>query len=99
MKTRKTRRAGATETFSVSVDPETKRALRALADSAFRSNLSALVTDMAEEARRRMAASAYLRRHGIAEPTAIEADALQVEIDREMATSRKRRPRRRVARC
>ncbi|HVU03697.1 MAG TPA: hypothetical protein VHE30_18185 [Polyangiaceae bacterium] len=94
---KKTRRAGATETFSVSVDPETKRALRALADSAFGGNLSALVTDMAEEARRRMAAGAYLGRHGIAEPTATEADALQAEIDREVATARKRRSRSRVA--
>jgi len=81
----------------VSVDPETKRALRALADSAFGGNLSALVTDMAAEARRRMAAGAYLKRHGIAEPTAREADALEAEIDREVAASRKRRPRRRVA--
>jgi hypothetical protein len=94
---KKTRRAGATETFSVSVDPETKRALRALADSAFGGNLSALVTDMAEDARRRIAAGAYLRRHGIAAPTAIEADALQAEIDREVAAFRKRRPKRRVA--
>jgi hypothetical protein len=44
-----------------------------------------LLADMAEEARRRMAAGAYLRRHRIAEPTAIEADALQAEIDREVA--------------
>jgi hypothetical protein len=94
---KKPRRAGATETFSVSVDPETKRALRALADSAFGGNLSALVTDMAEEARRRMAAGAYLRRHGITEPTSIEADALQAEIDREVVVARKRRARRRVA--
>jgi hypothetical protein len=94
---KKSRRAGATETFSVSVDPETKRALRALADSAFGGNLSALVTDMAEEARRRMAAGAYLRRHGIADPTVMEADALQAEIDREAAAFRKRRPKRRVA--
>ena len=93
---KRTRRAGATETFSVSVDPETKRALRALADSAFGGNLSALVTDMAEDARRRMAAGAYLRRHGIAEPTTMEADALQAEIDREVAALRKR-PKRRVA--
>ena len=45
---KKPRRAGATTTFSVSVDPETKRALRALADSDFDGNLSALVTDLAE---------------------------------------------------
>lgn len=94
---KKTRRAGATQTFSVSVDLETKRALRALADSDFGGNLSALVTDMAEEARRRMAAGGYLRRHGIAVPTADEADALQADIDREVAAARKRRPKRRVA--
>jgi hypothetical protein len=51
---KKARRAGATETFSVSVNPETKRALRALANRDFGGNLSALVTDLAEEARRRM---------------------------------------------
>jgi hypothetical protein len=91
------RRTGATETFSVSVDPETKRALRALADSAFGGNLSALVTDLAEEARRRLAAGKYLRRHGVAEVTAKEGDAIQAEIDREIATSRKRRSKRRAA--
>ena len=55
-------RAGATETLSVSIDQETKAALRVLADSDFGCNLSALVTDFAEEARRRKAAGDYLRR-------------------------------------
>lgn len=91
------RRTGATETFSVSVDPETKRALRALADSAFGGNLSALVTDLAEEARRRMAAGKYLQRHGVADVTGKEADAIQLQIKREIAASRKRRSRRRAA--
>lgn len=90
---KKSRRTGATETFSISVDPETKRALRALADSDFNGNLSALVTDLAEEARRRMAAGAYLTRHGIAEPTKAEADSLQAEVDREVAARRRRRKR------
>jgi len=94
---KKPRRAGATETFSVSVDMETKRALRALANSDFDGNLSALITDLAEEARRRMAAAAYLRRHRIAEPTKPEADALQTAIDREVAAFKQRRRRRRVA--
>jgi hypothetical protein len=93
---KKPRRAGATTTFSVSVDPETKRALRALADSDFDGNLSALVTDLAEEARRRMAAGAYLRRHGIASLTKAEADRLQAEIDREVAAATKRRKKRDV---
>lgn len=94
---KKPRRAGATTTFSVSVDPDTKRALRALADSDFNGNLSALVTDLAEEARRRMAAGAYLRRHGIAAPTKVEAERLQAEIAREVAAATKRRGKRDVA--
>jgi hypothetical protein len=93
---RKPRRAGATETFSVSVDPETKRALRALAKQDFNGNLSALVSDLAEEARRRLAAGAYLRRHAIPAATRAEADRLQAEIEAEVAASRVRR-RRRVA--
>lgn len=96
MKT-KQRRTGATETFSVSVDPETKQALRALADSAFGGNLSALVTDLAEEARRRMAAGKYLKRHGVAGVTDQEADTIQLQIKREIAASRKPRSKRRAA--
>lgn len=94
---RKTRRAGATETFSVSVDPATKRALRALADRDFGGNLSALVTDLAEEARRRLAAALYLRRHGIPALTRAEADRIQADVQREIADSKKHRRRRKVA--
>jgi hypothetical protein len=90
----KRRRAGATETFSVSVDPETKRALRTLADADFQGNMSALVTDMAEEARRRMAAGAYLRRQRLKELTKAESDALVAEIEREVAATKRRRKRR-----
>jgi hypothetical protein len=97
MKKKKQRRAGATQTFSVSVDLETKRALRALADSAFGGNLSALVTDLAEEARRRTAAGAYLRRHGVTSVTGSEADEIQAELDREVSALRKRKPKRRAA--
>jgi hypothetical protein len=97
MKTKRSRRAGATETFSVSVDSETKRALRALADSDFGGNLSALVTDFAEEARRRMAAGEYLRAHRIPKLTGEQAEELQAEIDREVAVASKRRKRRPAA--
>jgi len=93
----KQRRAGATETFSVSVDPETKRALRALADEDFDGNLSALITDLAAEARRRLAAGAVVRRAGLAPFTREEADAFQSEIDREAAKSQKRRKRHKAA--
>jgi hypothetical protein len=86
----KSRRAGATETFSVSVDTETKRALRALANQDFGGNLSALVTDLAEEARRRMAAGAYLSRHGLSVPMAAEAEAVEKQLRREVSTWKKR---------
>jgi hypothetical protein len=90
----KRRRAGATSTFSVSVDPETKRALRALADSDFGGNLSAAITDLAEDARRRLAARAYTKRHGFTAPTPAEADTLEQEIRAEIAAARKRAKRR-----
>lgn len=94
---KKARRAGATETFSVSVDPETKKALRALANRDFGGNLSALVTDLAEEARKRMAADAYLRRHRISTPSKAEADELETEIGRELVVWKKRLKKRKVA--
>ena len=93
MTAKKARRAGATETFSVSVDPETKRALRALADKEFGGNLSALVTDFAEDARRRLAAGAYLRKHHIPKLATREADRIETEIAREVASARSRRKR------
>jgi len=94
---RKQRRSGATETFSVSVDPETKAALRALADSEFGGNLSALITDFAEEARRRRAAGAYLRRHRIPKLTREAAERLQAEIDAEVARAARMKPAKRRA--
>jgi hypothetical protein len=80
----KKRRAGATETFSVSVDAETKRALRRLADAEFEGNLSALGTDFAEEARRRTAAAAYLHSRGIPRLRQSEAETLEAQIEREI---------------
>jgi hypothetical protein len=91
------RRAGATETFSVSVDPETKRALRQLADREYGGNLSAVVTDLAEDARRRMAAGAYLERQGLPVLSPPELDDLEATIARERAAWRKRPKRRTVA--
>jgi hypothetical protein len=97
MKAIKRRRAGATKTFSVSVDADTKRALRRLADAEFGGNLSALVTDLAEDARRRMAAAVYLREHGIPSLRQGEAELLEVQIGREIAKAAPPRTRRRVA--
>ena len=52
---KKTRRAGATETFSVSVDRETKRRLKALARARHRGNVSALITELSVEGERQAA--------------------------------------------
>jgi hypothetical protein len=93
----KARRAGATETFSVSVDQQTKRALRTLANREYGGNLSALVTDFAEEARRRMAAGAFLRRHRIRPIERAEVAKLQAEIQAEVSAWKKRRRRKHVA--
>lgn len=93
MKAKKSRRAGATTTFSVSVDVRTKRALRALADQAFGGNLSALVTDLAEDARRRLAAGAFLRKQKIQRLGSDEALTLEAEIEREVLIARARRKR------
>ncbi|MBI3200322.1 MAG: hypothetical protein HYZ29_02195 [Myxococcales bacterium] len=90
MKRKKGRRTGATETFSVSVDATTKRALRTLADKEFGGNLSALVTELAEEARRRLAAGAYLSRHRIPSLTPDQAAELEAEIEREVAGAKRR---------
>ena len=91
---RKTRRAGATETFSVSVDPDTKRALRALAREDFDGNVSAAITELAAEARRRLAAGAYLRRHGFPTLTPETADRVEAQIASEIAATKSRRKRR-----
>jgi hypothetical protein len=97
MKRAKQRRAGATETFSVSVDPATKRALSSLAKAEYGGNMSALVTALAEEARRRTAAGAYLRRHGLPTLGPAEIATVEAEIEREVAALRQPRKRRRVA--
>ena len=97
MKPKKARRSAATETFSVSVDPRTKKVLRALADRDFGGNLSALITDLASEAGRRLAAGDYLTERGIAPMTSKEAAEFQAELDAEAAAWTKRHRRRRVA--
>jgi hypothetical protein len=63
----------------------------------FGGNLSALVTDFAEEARRRMAAGAYLRKHGLSKLTPGEVEVLERQIEREVAGAAPRRTRRGAA--
>jgi hypothetical protein len=59
--------------------------------------MSALVTALADEARRRTAAGAYLSRHGLPALTPTEVAAVEAEIEREVAAPRPPRKRRRVA--
>ena len=93
----KRRRAGATETFSVSVDAETKRALKALADADFGGNVSAAVTELAADARRRLAAGRYLRDCGLRPMTSSELDDLEATLGAEVAAAKKRKSRRTAA--
>jgi len=81
----------------VSVDPKTKQALRSLADAEYGGNLSALVTDLAEEARRRTSAGAYLKRHALPALGATEIAAVEAELEREIKAQKRPRRRRRVA--
>jgi hypothetical protein len=50
---KKQRRIGATETFSVSIDPQTKAILRARARRLYGGNMSALITDLGREVEKR----------------------------------------------
>jgi hypothetical protein len=97
MKAQRQRRAGATETFSVSVDTATKRALRKLAEEQYGGNLSAAITGLAEDARRRLAAGAFLKRHGVPALAGSELAAVEASLAGEVAAALKPRRRRRVA--
>jgi hypothetical protein len=79
MKKRKRRRRGASETIGVSLDIETKRALKALADEKHEGNVSALITEMTAEAVRQAAFDRAWRWYGGPEPD----DATRAKLDKE----------------
>ncbi|WP_394820482.1 hypothetical protein [Pendulispora albinea] len=85
------KRKGATTTFSVSVDSETKKILRKLADDAYGGNLSALVTEVARDAARRQAAAELLRMNGLEPMGFAETLAFEKEIEAELASPSKRK--------
>ncbi len=70
MNARRKRRAGATETIGVSLDPNTKRKLKILAEESHAGNVSALISAMTEEAMRQAAFERAWRWYGGPEPTA-----------------------------
>jgi hypothetical protein len=76
---KRTRRPGATETFSVSVDSRTKRRLKALAELSYGGNVSALITDLAREGERQAAFERAWRWYGGPQPSPAEAAAIRAE--------------------
>ncbi|MEJ7729078.1 MAG: hypothetical protein WKG00_07680 [Polyangiaceae bacterium] len=102
MKLTKARRSGATETVGVSLDPETKRNLKALAEERHSGNVSALITEMTEAAVRQAAFERAWRWYGGPELT----DAARASIDAQLEegwslarehAGKKRRPKRKSA--
>ena len=83
-------RGGATETFSVSVDKETKRLLKERAERLYHGNMSALVTALGKQAERADAVERLIARAGGSTLT----DAIRGEIDRELEAGWKRARRR-----
>jgi hypothetical protein len=76
---KKARRAGATETFSVSVDRETKQRLKTLAKQKHGGNVSAVITELALEGERQAAFERAWRWYGGPEPTPEEIARIQAE--------------------
>jgi post-segregation antitoxin (ccd killing protein) len=84
-------RTGKTVTFSISVDAETRRILKAEAKRSYGGNVSALVATIAREAKRQSALDWLLQRSGASAMTVAERDALLAEIDGARGTGKRRR--------
>ncbi len=100
MNGRRKRRAGATETIGVSVDVETKRKLKALAEERHGGNVSALIDEMTDAAVRTAAFERAWRWYGGAEPTVAARARIDAELEEGWALARKhapKKPRRRSA--
>jgi hypothetical protein len=97
MKSRKRRRAGATETIGVSLDLGTKRKLKELAAKKHAGNVSALIAEMTEDAVRQAAFEEAWAWYGGSEPTEEAKKRIDAEIEegwnlaRKHAAKRKRR--------
>jgi hypothetical protein len=76
---KKARRAGATETFSISVDRPTRRRLRSLADQRHLGNVSALITELALEGERQAAFERAWAWYGGPEPSPSETAEIRAE--------------------
>jgi hypothetical protein len=93
----KRKRKGRTVTFSVSVDPRTKKLLRDVADRAYRGNVSELIAQIAEQAARQEAAARLLALHGRPSLTDAECEAFEQELGAELAAQPSGKKKRRRA--
>ena len=94
------RRAGATETIGVSLDPDTKRKLKRLADERHGGNVSALVAEMADAAVRQAAFERAWQWYGGPEPSDAARAKIDADLDEGWAHARKhaaKKSRRRTA--
>jgi hypothetical protein len=97
MPEKRTRRPGATETVGVSLDPATKRKLKDLAAAKHHGNVSALITEMTEEAVRQAAFERAWRWYGGPEPSKSTRAKIDAELEagwklaQKHATKRSRR--------
>lgn len=80
-KTGRTRRAGASVTIGVSVDAATREKLKALAVEKHHGNVSALITEMTEDAVRKAAFERVWQWYGGPEPTAKERAKIDAQLD------------------
>jgi len=85
----KQRRAGATETFSVSVDQTTKQRLKTLAKQRHGGNVSALITELALEGERQAAFERAWEWYGGAEATPKQAAEIRAEWEEGWRLARK----------
>jgi len=100
MKTRRTRRAGASETVGVSLDAQTKRKLKALAKEKHRGNVSALISEMTKAAVQQAAFDRAWRWYGGPDPTEATRAKVDAELEEGWALARRhaqRKSRRRTA--
>ncbi len=94
---KRTKRRGQTTTFSVSVDLDTKRLLRDVADRSYGGNVSDLIAQIAHQAARQQSAAQLLASHGRTTMTDAECSAFEAEIAAELAKQRPTKRRRRAA--
>jgi hypothetical protein len=101
MKIKKRRRAGASETVGVSLDPGTKRTLKKLAAQKHQGNVSALIAEMAEDAVRQAAFENAWAWYGGPELTSEARGRIDAELEEGWRLARKyvarKKRRRKVA--